>query len=1238
MKKLLLTFSLILFTASLFAQVNAGPDQNICIPQTATLTATVNPNTLASTSYTISTIPFAPDPYTGTAITMSDDSQAGPFPIGFSFNFFGTCYTQFYIGSNGWVAFSPQPTTYTSATIPSTSGTVPKNCIMGPWQDWHPGVGTGPYIRYQTLGTAPFRRLVVSYSNLPMYSCTSTIGTFQITIYETTNIIDNHIQSKLNCTSWAGGTAVQGLHNAAGTVAVVVPGRNSTQWTAANDSRRYTPSGAPAYTITWTTGATTVGTGPTITVAPTTTTTYIATATYPCNITMSDQVTVFVGTASSSVTPATSNICQGGPGVQLTATAASATSYSWSPAAGLSCVTCPNPIANPSATTIYTVTITTPSCSAIGTATVNVTPLPTVNAGPDVSICQGGSGATLAATSNGTTYSWSPAAGLSCTTCLTPVANPTVTTTYVLTSTNGSCSSQDTVIVTVNPQPVANAGPDQNICAGTGATLTGSGGGSYLWNPSTGLSCSTCATTTANPAQTTSYTLTVSQGNCTSTDDMTLTVTPLPAAYAGVDDTICPGGSTVLNATGGGTYAWSPAQGLSNTAVSNPTANPTVTTTYTLTVTGPTGCTSTDQVTIVVPQPLTLAVAGFPATCNGSCNGQTVVIPSGGIQPYSYLWSPGGQTTASVMNQCAGTYTIQVTDAVGCVTTSTVGVTEPTALSLTTSVIDAHCSQNDGSASITVSGGTPGYTYLWPSGGTSPTEPNLYPGSYCVIVKDANNCPDTACVSVANLAGVSASIVSFTNATCNGMCDGAATITASGGNGPYNYQWSSGGTGTTETNLCAGTYTVTVTDANNCTSIITVTITEPAPVVTSAPAPVTICIGQSATLAESATGGTGPYTYAWTPGGPIVSPVVTTSYSVFATDANGCTSPVVTTTVTVHQPLSVTGTGTASICPGDQTTLSASSTGGNGTYNYTWLPGPITGSTVNVSPSTTTTYTVVVTDGCTTPPDSAYVTVTVLPLPVVSFTSDVTSGCEPLCVNFTNTTPNTASVAWNFSNAASTQLVSNNCFQVAGSYSVGLTITDNNGCVNTLSQPNYITVHPNPVADFTFGPQPTTVLSAEISFQDASAGIINAWEWHFGDISDSQSSLQNPQFTYSDSGLYQVTLIVTTVYGCTDQVMYTVEIRPDFAFYMPTAFTPNGDGLNDTFGPKGMGVDDENFELMIFDRWGNMVFHTTQWMKNWDGRVNNQDIVLEDVFVWKAVFSDQYGTKHQYMGHVAIVK
>lgn len=192
-------------------------------------------NNSKAQQYTITPITFAPAPNVGISLVggfgSADDGVSQAIQIGFDFCFYGVTYSEVYVGTNGWVSFSSgQPATFTSAPIPSPAINFPKNCIMAPWQDWWSNLNGSGNIVYQTLGTAPFRRFVVSFVGVPLFSCTSDFGTFQIILNECSNTIEVHIANKPPCPGWAGGTAVLGLHNATGTAAHPVPGRNSTQW------------------------------------------------------------------------------------------------------------------------------------------------------------------------------------------------------------------------------------------------------------------------------------------------------------------------------------------------------------------------------------------------------------------------------------------------------------------------------------------------------------------------------------------------------------------------------------------------------------------------------------------------------------------------------------------------------------------------------------------------------------------------------------------------------------------------------------------------------------------------------------------------------------------------------------------------------------------------------------------------------------------------------------------------
>lgn len=322
MKKLILYFFVLVFSIDLLSQtiptclqdptfIDAGQNQTVTCQNPCVNLTVAYQQIKSTTAYSLNNIPFAPVPFGGTSVFLSDDSQTGQIPIGFCFQFYGNTYTNVWIGSNGWVSFSAgQPNTFTSSPIPSVNGNIPKNCIMGPWQDWHPGAGG--QIRYQTLGTFPCRRFVVSWTNLPLYSCTFLTGTFQIILYEGTNIIESHILSKPSNCNWAGGTAVHGIHNLAGNAAVVVPGRNSTVWNANSNAYRWTPNGANIIpTITWLANNTVIGNTQTINVCPNQQTTYTAQVTFPLcnnqNYQLQDVVTVNYQNIPVNTSPITHN-------------------------------------------------------------------------------------------------------------------------------------------------------------------------------------------------------------------------------------------------------------------------------------------------------------------------------------------------------------------------------------------------------------------------------------------------------------------------------------------------------------------------------------------------------------------------------------------------------------------------------------------------------------------------------------------------------------------------------------------------------------------------------------------------------------------------------------------------------------------------------------------------------------------------------------------------------------------
>ncbi|HTB07789.1 MAG TPA: PKD domain-containing protein, partial [Bacteroidia bacterium] len=398
-----------------------------------------------------------------------------------------------------------------------------------------------------------------------------------------------------------------------------------------------TASGATTYTWKPATGLTCTNCT-TTTANPATTTTYtlIGASAAGCK----DSVTVVVTVASSitAVITGKDSVCKGS---STTLTASGGATYTWAPATGLSATNTAVVTATPATTTTYTVIATSGSCSAKDSVVVKVDPLPvvTLTAAPSLSICNGSS-ATLTA-AGGSTYLWSTTATTSGIT-----VSPATTTTYSVTVKNTSgCQVDTSMTVTVNPIPTVTVSPaSASICTGGGgASLTAGGASTYTWKPATGLSCTNCSITNANPASTTTYTVVgTSVAGCKDSTTVTITVTGSISVTISGKDSVCAGGFTTITTSGGTTYAWSPGTGLNCTNCSVTTITPASTTTYTISVTNASGCNKdTTLVITVVPIPVVTVTPANPAICKGN----NVSLTASGAT--TYAWSPSAGLTCT---------------------------------------------------------------------------------------------------------------------------------------------------------------------------------------------------------------------------------------------------------------------------------------------------------------------------------------------------------------------------------------------------------------------------------------------------------------------------------------------------------------------------------------------------------------------------------------------------------------
>ncbi len=693
----------------------------------------------------------------------------------------------------------------------------------------------------------------------------------------------------------------------------------------------------------------------------------------------------------------------------------------------------------------YNVTITDANgCTATASATVTEPTLLVATATGSAVNCFGDATGTITLDvtggRTGYTYLWSTGA-------TTKELNGVGAGTYTVTVTDANrCTATATATVTEPALLVADGTNTNVLCNGESTatvTLSVTGGTTpytYAW--SNGATSQNLADLAAG-----TYTVTVTDANaCTATKSFTVTEADALTASATAQDVRCFLGSdgSVNLTVGGGvspyTYLWS-----NNATTRNLTALRVGT--YTVTVTDANGCTITASAVVGQPGPLTLGGVPSPVKCFGGSTGAINLSATGGVAPYTYVWS-NGETTEDISNLTAGMYNVTVTDAQNCVATVGVNVLQPAVITLSFVGVDVTTNGGtDGSIDLSVVGGTSPFTYTWSNGATTQDLNNIAAGNYCVTVTDVNGCTATGCETITEPActGFNATVVS-TNVNCNGGNNGTATLTVNGGAAPFTYAWSNGAATKDLTGLAAGTYTVTVTDAVSCQTVENVTITEPATLTAMAMGTNPSCSGQvSGSVTLTVTGGTSPYTYSWSNQATTqdLTGLVSGTYTVTVTDANGCTATS-SATIAIPTAISIVPVATPVRCfLGSDGGVSITATGGTAPYTYAWSNNA---TTRNITALRAGSYTVTVTDanGCTATSTS-----------VVSQPGPLTLGGSPSPVSCAqgsdgaiNLTVNggTAPYNFNWSNGATTEDISG---LAAGTYNV--TVTDARGCVGTVS-------------------------------------------------------------------------------------------------------------------------------------------------------------------------------------------
>ncbi|MFH2143584.1 MAG: gliding motility-associated C-terminal domain-containing protein, partial [Bacteroidota bacterium] len=649
------------------------------------------------------------------------------------------------------------------------------------------------------------------------------------------------------------------------------------------NSTTLTATGGNSYS--WSSGQTTDA----ITVSPASNTTYIVTVT---NTTTGCSSTA---TATVNVTPVPTITVTGDTvlcvGESTTLTANGGDSYAWSTGDNTASTSI-----TPGSTTIYTVTvtITASGCTNTINQTVHVNTIPVVTFTGDTMICIGES--TTVTASGASSYLWE---GGTATADLT--INPSATTYYSVTATNGttSCSSVDSVLISVNDVPVIVISGVDTICSGETTILTASGGDVYSWS-----SGDNTPNTSVTPSSTITYDVTVTDTTtgCSDIGNIDVFVYQLPDIQFAGDTSLCIGDSTIITAIGGDDYLWSNGSVFDTISIS-----PVSDTDYYITVTdNNTTCINYDTVSVYVHD-YPVAVAGTDATV---CEGIPVQLSSsGGV---SYSWGPSaGLNDANIADPIATptsttTYVVTVTNIYSCSDTASVTVTINPAPDVNLDAANLTCYQSsDGSAWVASVTGISPFIYVWSSGGSDTIVYNQPAGNYYITVTDAIGCSSVEMITITQPDQLESN-ESVSNISCFGYGDGSITLNPTGGTSPYTYNWSSGGTSNVINGLSTGSYSVTITDDNGCSRVVSnIVILQPDSMLVDVTKTDCSCYGYpNGSSSIDVDGGTPPYTYSWSNGSVqhTISNVSSGLYYYTVTDGNNCKF---TSFITIQQPTDI---------------------------------------------------------------------------------------------------------------------------------------------------------------------------------------------------------------------------------------------------------------------------------------------------------------------------------------------
>ncbi len=634
-------------------------------------------------------------------------------------------------------------------------------------------------------------------------------------------------------------------------------------------------------------------------------------------------------------------------------------------------------------------------------------------------------------------------------------------TTITFTNSDG-CQATATVTVEALPPCIISGGVE--LCSGDAINLTetdsGRTGGQWDWTGPNGFTFSSSAGGITIPNATVSnagtYTVTVtdiyeSGAMCNSSCAVDVTVNPLPTANISTSTNPCASEAVTLTVTGGEMYHFFNDLNGNNDPDSGENLQASSTTnSYTsssfsngdevhVIVTDSKGCFSVISTVLTINENPSCTIVTSPTDC-GASSGSATINVSSGTAPYTYVWN-NGSASSMISGLAAGAYSVVVTDANGCTSSCSAIVLESSPPTISIITTPTACGENNGSVVTNISGGAEPYAYLWSNSATTGTISNLEAGTYSVTVTDSNNCMTSSSATIDNSNGPSCT----TSSTASGctVSNGSASVSVVGGLAPYSYVWSNGATTASNTEIAAGSYFVTVSDDNSCATTCSVTVsTSSAPMCTTSSTS-TSCGEENGGVTVTASSGVTPYTYAWSDGSTTarVSDLVSGSYAVTVTDANGCTTTCSASVGASSAPMCTTSS-TSTSCGEDNGGVTVTAGSSVAPYTYAWSNGS---STALVSDLASGSYAVTVTDanGCTT---TCTASVGASSAPTCTTSSTSTSCGEENGGVTVTASSGVAPYTYAWSNGSSTASVSD---LASDSYIV--TVTDANGCTTTCS-------------------------------------------------------------------------------------------------------------------------------------------------------------------------------------------